>query len=197
MGQLSSDPVLSLGPSPHLWDAAPGLGWGSCWGVRGGLWVFLLLKPKLLKLRKFLARLSGASNKLFITGCKRSQLRGPGLRSLDSQSATHHLGATHFHINNTQGTEADISPMGSDTTTRPRHRWHKGTLTPTTLWKWTHKSQSRHTTPSAPLYICKRSALLPDKHQGLPTQHQDTEASKHAQTYHMALLSKDLFPSLV
>lgn len=43
---------------------------------------------------KFLARLSGASNKLFITGCKHSQLRGPGLRSLDSQSDTHLLGDT-------------------------------------------------------------------------------------------------------
>lgn len=58
----------------------------SSWARQGPLlrrrgWArgFLLLKPKLLKLRKFLARLSGASNKLFITGCKRSQLQGPEL----------------------------------------------------------------------------------------------------------------------
>lgn len=100
LGQPSTDPLLRL--SPHLCDTALGLGWGPCWGGGGGLWVFLLLKPKLLKLRKFLARLSGASNKLFITGCKRSQLRGPGLRSRDSESATQNLPhtslETHIHM---------------------------------------------------------------------------------------------------
>lgn len=67
---------------------------------RGGLWGFLLLKPKLLKLRKFLARRSGASNKRFITGCKRSQLRGPELElPARAQPSTHLLEGTQLSAN--------------------------------------------------------------------------------------------------
>ena len=122
----------------------------------GGLWVFLLLKPKLLKLRKFLARLSGASNKLFITGCKHSQLRGPGLRSPDSQSDdTHLLGDTLTHQHHTGHKSRHIPnqllyPRGDLGTEHPGR--HRGTCTPATLRRGMHNTQH-------PLPSCKQEAL--------------------------------------
>lgn len=132
IGSPRSHCLLSPGLRPHLGDAAAGLGRDPA--GKDGLWIVLLLKPKLLKLRKFLTRLCGASNKLFITGCKRSQLRSPGLRNPDSHNLIHTSLETHIlsHANNMQSIKVGILPVGSYTPSSPgtgEHTGgHKGTL---------------------------------------------------------------------
>lgn len=98
-------------------------------------------------MRKFLARLSGASNKLFITGCKRSQLRGTGLRSPDSQSDTPLRRRSHTSTS-TRGPGADALPMGSFTPSGP---WHRGT----------HRRAEKHARPSHSVDVGAQVLKLP------------------------------------
>ena len=153
----------------------------------------LLLKPKLLKLRKFLARLSGASNKLFITGCKHSQLRGPGLRSPDSQSDdTHLLGDTLTHQQHTghksrhitnqllypNGDLAQNIQVGTEAHALQPHCGGGCT-------RQTHNIQHL-------LHSCKQEALPPDRHPW--------PANAAPECWSCQALTdtpKDFFPSLV
>lgn len=95
-------------------------------------------------MRKFLARLSGASNKLFITGCKRSQLRGPERSSLDSQPSTRTSLETHTLT-------------------------HKSTTPGARLGRTMEVTQSRHAPLSTRLRVYIRTPLLPNSPAPGPT----------------------------
>lgn len=146
MGRLASGSPSSVlsraGPHPIHQAGAP----AEEKGVGSFGFFFLLLKPKLLKLRKFLARPSGASNKLFITGCKRYQLQGPGLRLNLTRGSSGHRHA-HQH-------PPCPGPKGSSTSAR-------GLLPPTAGKPVQDREQNPGDTPGT---LTSATPLL-----GLPT----------------------------